>query len=449
MTRDAEDAFIDWARGSAVVGAPETLLGALQRMIGSATLVALGEADHFYEEPLEFRNRLFAFLVEHACFTAIAIESGIVEGRRVHEYVRGAPDDAAEVRAQGIGWTFERLAANGVLIEWLKRHNENRPRGSKVNFYGFDIPGSPSNAKAKRRGDTALREVFAYLERVDASARQEFGERLIAYLPHLRVNLRAPQTDAGYERLSQEQRDGLTATITDLVARLEGRKARYTAATSPADYEWAYRAAIGARHVDNWLRQVPIGYQASLHEMRFLDFASDLRDYAQAENLRWIADREGPDGRILVYAHNNHICADSMVRRWTADAQATAEGAGNLSYRRTPAGSHLRSLVGERFVTIGNIVGGGSVGAAGSERPLEPTAPGSIEHLAAKLAAPAFLLDLRRAPLEVRAGIDGERPIGRPFELLGSRLATKAIVSRGFDILFYLDRVCPATLAPG
>jgi len=51
----------------------------------------LSEGVHGAAEPLEFRNRVLQYLVEAKAFTAIAIESGIVESRTVHDYVRGGP----------------------------------------------------------------------------------------------------------------------------------------------------------------------------------------------------------------------------------------------------------------------------------------------------------------------------------------------------------------------
>ena len=59
-------------------------------MIGDKPLVALSEGIHFAAEPLEFRNRVLQYPVERKGFTAIAIESGVVEGRVVYDYVHGA-----------------------------------------------------------------------------------------------------------------------------------------------------------------------------------------------------------------------------------------------------------------------------------------------------------------------------------------------------------------------
>ena len=59
-----------WARSSlsplstVEPGAPWSDLDPLLRMIGDASLVATSEAVHMGAEPLEFRNRLFQYLVE-------------------------------------------------------------------------------------------------------------------------------------------------------------------------------------------------------------------------------------------------------------------------------------------------------------------------------------------------------------------------------------------------
>jgi len=57
-------------------------------MIGNSRIVAVSEAVHAARQPLEFRNRLIKYLVEEMGFTAIALESGVVEGRLLNDYVR-------------------------------------------------------------------------------------------------------------------------------------------------------------------------------------------------------------------------------------------------------------------------------------------------------------------------------------------------------------------------
>src|SRR3954451_24192621 len=84
---DVQTAFLQWAKKSlhpvtsADLDASTMDLVPIEKMIGDARIVGIGEFVHAGAEPLIFRNRLFKHLVEHKGFTAIGIESGIVEGR--------------------------------------------------------------------------------------------------------------------------------------------------------------------------------------------------------------------------------------------------------------------------------------------------------------------------------------------------------------------------------
>jgi erythromycin esterase len=390
-------------------------------MIGNASVVAVSEGTHFAAEPLQFRNRVFQYLVEKQGFTAIAIESGIVEGRVVHDYVRGGPGDVSTVLKQGISWTFDRLPENRALVQWLREYNADPRHARKINFYGFDVPGSPGNPHATRHMETALVETLQYLAGVDSTAAAAFHARVDSLLPKIRLDFpdyhyRPPDAPPGYETLSGVERDALTATIADLVTLLERRQAPYEAASTVNDYQWAYRAAIGARQLDSWVRQTPLGWEPSNKQTGFFSVATDVRDRAQADNLDWIVKQEGPSGKVLVFAHRGHLSSVPVSGREVA-------------------GTYLRRRFDSRLVTIGNLIGKGEVGCPGFEETLKPAPPDTIDGLAGQLGTPRFLMDLRAAPTPVANWLDQERELGPGF---------RVVVGKAFDILFYLDVVSPA-----
>jgi erythromycin esterase len=419
------NAVVKWARESA---APLDL-APLGSMIGDARVVALGEAEHLIAEPLEFRNRLLQYLVEKKGFTAIAIESGIVESRAVHEYVRGGPGDLATVLAEGISWTFDALASNQALIRWMREHNESARHPRKINFYGFDVPGSPGNPKARRTVDTALVTVLTYLARVDPQAASAFHGRLDTILPDIRLNPYRLTPDSGYRRLSRPERDSLTATLSDAIALLQRCEARFTAASSADDYEWACRAAVGAWQVDQWLRQVGAG-SGSSEDGGLFDLASDLRDRAQADNLEWILEREGPSGKLLVYGHNNHLSAAPIKRSWRSESGASG------IYTREVAGTYLRRRLGTQLLTIGNAIGQDALGRAES-----------LDGFASEVGMSQFLIDLRMAPARVAGWLDAERQIGKTYAAYNRyQIHSAAAPRQAFDILYFVDRVTMATV---
>jgi len=454
MTPTSSDraAFLGWARQSltplATVAADTHWkdLEALGAMIGDARVVALGEGDHFGAEPMLFRNRLLQYLVEQKGFTAVAIESGTVESRAVYNYVRDGSGDLATAVANGISWTFDKLPQNHDLVRWLRQFNADPRCARKVNFYGFDVPGSPSNPHANRGVDTALVETLQFLERVDREAAATFHERIDRLLPNLRFDLYSPTSAPGYHRLSQTERDVLTSSVADLVALLEAREAPYTAATSLEDYQWALRAAIGARQVDGWLRQCPLEWQATSEQQKFLDVASDLRDRAQADNLEWIFQREGPSGKILVYAHNGHLSTAAVKWRWCPLGNGASSGGAKPGvYLHTVAGTYLRRRYGDQLFVIGNLIGGGSIGCQSFSQELPQVAADSLDGLAKDVGMPLFLLNLHTAPADVAGGLNQERQIGHGFKLPPNYQVLLELPARGaFDAVFYLDTVTPA-----
>ena len=407
-------------------------LAALGRMIGDASIVVLSEGVHGAAEPLEFRNRVLQYLVQEKGFTAIALESGLVESRVVYDYVRGGPGSLPEVLTRGIGWTFDRLPQNHALVRWLRDYNAEAHRTRKINFYGFDVPGSPGNPHVSRGPTTALVEVLGYLDEVDGEAGRSFHARFDGLLPNIHFDFRRPAQVAGYDELSQAQRDLITAALADLVTLMERREAHYTAASTADAYAWAYRAAIGARQADGWLRQVPLGWRPPVdpivfpsEETRIFAVATDVRDRALADNLDWIVAREGPAGKILVYASHFHSSTAPVKTSWRASEQA----------RQQVAGTYLRRRYAERLLSIGNLIAQGEYAEAGVKRRLGRVPPDSIDAIAAQLGVPLYLLDLRSAPAAVRRWLKEERPIGPA----GGNFALA--VGWAFDVVFYVDTV--------
>lgn len=424
------DAFVRWARQAATpvkslaLDAPMADLAPLRAIVGNATLVALSEGVHAGAEPLEFRNRVFRYLVENLGFTAIAIESGLTEGRTVHDYVRTGQGDLARVLDDGLTWTFDNLPQNADLIRWIRDYNADPKHTRKLNFYGFDVPGSPGNPFANRKMRTALDDALVYLARVDAEAARHYHQRLDSLLPFLHLDPRSMDT-VQYAKLGPTERDRLTAAIGDLIATVERREARYVAASNRTDYQWAYRNLLGARAVDLWLRQMPLGWDPS-KGMSFFGESTDIRDRMQADNVGWIVDQEGPGGKVLIFASRYHISA--------APVKTTFSGpTGNAV-----AGTYLRPRFGNRLVTFGNLIGKGSFGCTGFEGPVDPNAPTSIDAIAGEVGPPLYLLDLRRAPPAVQRWLDREHEMG------GGPGKFSLQLKQAFDVYFYEATVRPA-----
>ena len=426
QTKAAEDDFLSWARRglhpvSTVSGAPQADLEPFRQIVGNARVVAVGEGFHATAEGLSFRNRLFRYLVENLGFRVIAIESGITEGRVVHDYVTGASGDIGTVMRQGISWGFDRFPQNEALVKWMREWNANPRHQQKLEFFGFDVPGSAGNPFARRDVRTALEETLNYLARVDPMNEQAFRGRLSSVWSRIRM-----VPDHAYLQLSETERDHLTAVIADLISLIEKQEAAYTRASSSTEYRWSYRHAIGARQADTLLRKEPIGPPA---EQSSWD-AWELRDHAMSDNLRWIAEQTG-SAKMLVFAHTIHLAGTTMRGQNPAVA---------ADIQLEPFGTLLRRQYGRELVSIGGLIfeGEAACGDYSSEHIAPPTTP-TFEGTLTKLDVPTFALDLRTAPPSVAAWLAREQTLWR-----GQGVTTVQPLTQAFDAVFFSRTITPA-----
>lgn len=422
--------FIPWAQRSLhrvnVVALDESTrdLEPVEEMVGQARIVELSEGIHGGAEPLVFRNRLFKHLVTHMGFDAIALESGVVEGRLLNDYVTEGAGEFETVLAQGFSNGFGIFQQNRDLLRWMRDYNAHLPSNQRrVQIYGLDVPGSPGNFDAARRPDTALQTVLEYLRNVDGAEASRMQSRVEEFLPVLR-------SIDGYGSLSQAQRDSLTATVADLGALMERQTFAYIARSSAEDFEWAERAAIGARQADTWFRTMPLNWKPS-DGLAWTRYAMQVRDRTMADNLEWVRSRLNPRSRILVFAAIGHVASTTQVQ---------VPLSANLDM--IPLGAYVKERHGNDVVNILNLVANGEISycSATPPRPMPLRAapePGA-EALFGSLGVPSYLIDLRRAPPPVSHWL---RQVHDHWNGFGSTLFP---TSEAYDLVYFVSPMTPA-----
>ena len=99
----SDSAFVAWAQARAVpLSIPRhddnyNDLSFIAEVIGGKRIIAVGESAHYLREWNRWRARLFKYLALEHGFTTFVLEAGLVEGRRVHDYVGGADDEWDEI----------------------------------------------------------------------------------------------------------------------------------------------------------------------------------------------------------------------------------------------------------------------------------------------------------------------------------------------------------------
>ena len=363
--------FVEWARAAAV---PVTIpavdesfddLEFLSGVIGDQRVIAVGETAHYLHEWNRFRARLFKYLVATRDFDTFVLESGLVEGRNIHEYVAGGDVDwdtvvTSVTNAWGV---WDELQD---LIKWMRAYNQDPGRSRTLKFYCMDGTGNWFHARH------AWDMVAAFARDTD---------------PALADHVMAIEEAVGYinfERRHEWDETTWKALIADtvlIVNRIERNLLAYVETTSRDDYQWALRSAEILRDVVVMLAQCEIDF-----DLGFKTFWN-VRDASMARSLQWILEREGPRARAVVGSHNVHLqlCPVRVNKA-------------------TSMGSYLANRIGREKILL---IGTACAYTAKGDEPVPESCAAAYEQIGIE----RFFLDLREAPSgAVSDWLNTERP---------------------------------------
>ena len=375
----------------------------LRPIIGSARVVALGEATHGTREFFQLKHRMLEFLVTEMGFNIFAIEATMPESFDINNYVLTGQGDSAKALAGIYFWTWDTEEVR-TMIESMRSYNADPNHTRKVRFYGFDMQ-LPARA---------ARGVHEYLQRVDPDAAKTAGPVLL--------RLANPWEVEHLDRMSEESQREMIASVASILLRLDQREAKYVNLTSRRDWQMARQ---GARILSQNL------------EFRFLN--PGARDRFMAENIRWMLDFEGPNAKLVAWAHNAHVAAEP-------------------GDRNASMGSWLKKMFGPEFVNFGFAFNQGSLQArdmahAGELRTftIGPAPEGSLDAILAGAGLSIAAVDLRALP---KTGAVAEF-FGEPVQ---TRWAGAGYVKGGFtvskrfpevyDALFFIEKTTAARALP-
>ncbi|WP_248961369.1 erythromycin esterase family protein [Sphaerisporangium perillae] len=392
-------------------------------LVGDARFVLIGEASHGTHEFYEARAHMTRRLIESRGFSAVAVEGDWPDAYRVNRYVRGrGGDESAEEALRGFRRFPTWMWRNSAVLDflgWLRLYNDEGAgdERAKAGFYGLDLYSLHAS----------IREVIAYLERVDPGAAARARERYSCFDHRAGEDGQAygfaPAFGAGescerevVEQLVDLRRNAVEYARRDgLLAEDEVFYAEQNARVIRAAEEY-YRTMFGGR-ISSW----------------------NLRDRHMAHTLDALADhlghRQGRPAKIVVWAHNSHV----------GDARATEVGArgeitiGQLVRERHPGDCRL---IG--FTTYnGTVTAADDWGGPAERKRVRRALPDSVEELHHQAGSKEFMLRFDAAPRggEALRGARLERAIGviyRPHTERRSHYF-RSRVSEQFDAVIHID----------
>jgi erythromycin esterase len=402
----------EWLRANAIplstteAGHGFADLQPLKKVIGSARVVALGEATHGTRQFFQLKHRMLEFLANEMGFTLFAIEASYPEALAVNDYVLSGKGSASDSLASMQFWIWD-TAEVLDLIEWMHRYNEDPRHLTKLQFYGFDMQSPPG----------AVQRALEYLEKVDI-------ERMRRIAPAV-APLDNDFDAQNYVQLAQSRAATCTDAIAQMIKRLDEEKDTYIHRSSLGEWTQARMNARVAAEGDEMLRST--------------DFSSrfSIRDRSMAENIRSLLDQQPAQARLVAWAHNGH------VRKGPSFGNSFAMG------------GHLTKALGADLVVFGFAFNQGSfqafkIPSGGLTRfTVPPMSPGSLDASLAR-AGKLFAIDLRTAP---RHGpVDDwlmsrlvHREIGAVFSYEAAEGFNRDFVpGREFDALFFVEETSSA-----
>ncbi len=116
-------------------------LAGLDKIIGDARIVALGEPTHGTREAFQMKHRLLEYLVEKKGFSIFSIEGNMPEAYALNDYIIDGKGDPKELIAGMYFWTWQTQEVL-AMVEWMRAWNTSNPPSTgkpRLRFTGFDM----------------------------------------------------------------------------------------------------------------------------------------------------------------------------------------------------------------------------------------------------------------------------------------------------------------------
>jgi erythromycin esterase-like protein len=384
---------------------------ALDRAIGDARIVMLGEPWHGDGAAIAERARIVRHLHETGGFDVLVFEADFFALHRGWERARTS-GEAGAMAADNIYPFWSQTGAAADLWAYV----DAQAAGPRP----LIVAGIDTKVTGRITRETLPGELADQLARLNGVGREQ-AQAAAATLDRLLT----PRPDA------PEVTEAEFGTLSALIGRLAERLAK----DDGGDPFWAQTAQ-------------------SLNRM----MTGESRDLGMAENLIWLATRQYPGRRIIVWAHNNHVLTD----KWTlydavgpevepVKGTPSAEDLGRLTY----LGEAARRYFGPRSVyAVATLSNAGEyssdIAPALYGRPadfdavatLQPAPPASLEAAFHRAGREVAFVDLRpwrgeATPVPSRV-LDYSQLPALPLRIWD-----------GFDGVLFLDRTHGLNAVPG
>ncbi|MFJ2828055.1 erythromycin esterase family protein [Streptomyces sp. NPDC087263] len=393
-------------------GGDTTDLRALDRMIGHARVVGVGEATHSSHDFFALKDRVFRHLVEEKGFRTFALEGSWSTGLRLNDYVLYGKGDPRRIMSEEFqsDYSWWNNTEYLELVSWMRAYNIQHPH-DPVQFMGDDFGWA---------GPELYDKVTDYVARAHPELLARFTELYRGLRPTVATGT---YMDQYFTKPLAERKD--MAARTGEALKLLRQQPSGSGEAAKEAYDWAVQHA-------NAIDQTARGYSFDMEDPAQGAAAMRYRDSVMAEDVAWWERHTGT--KVLLSAHNAHVGYESFA---PAD------------YPRMQ-GAFLRDSLGSDYVSVGLTFDQGSFNATGPDGKVQrftlgPASPGTNEYTLDRVRYRDYVVDLRTTGSPARAWLNRARPtrsIGTDYPDGPYDVA----LAPSHDILIHLHRVEAARL---
>lgn len=369
----------------------ESDLAPVLRAVGSAKVVAMGEATHGTGDFFALKGRVFRYLAEHDGLRVLAMEANWSDGLKIDDYLQTGNGNLSNILHAT--WDYQEVLA---LLQWMRQYNELHPH--TLHFFGMDM----------QQPKTAIPYIQTFYERIDPRKAATLMQALACVNKPTMTLFTDGLTDAAQ----------CVNNTRAVVKQIRDDGQQVTAGNSVA-----YLAAF---HAAELTEEAAIEYAK-----RKVEEKAAARDLAMAHNVQWLRTTPYPSSKVFVWAHNDHVAVG--LEQWPS------------------MGTILRESYGTDYFTIGQTFNQGMVAQAQMGAAyIGPARPGTSEAVFRAAEFPIFFLDFRTVPRNTVLG----RWLAQPqwIRSLGGNAITtadaqnemKAILPAAFDSLIFVNDARPA-----
>ncbi|MBN3544163.1 erythromycin esterase family protein [Fictibacillus barbaricus] len=403
---DNDQAYVKWLENHAKslkTTEPNSSLNdlkPLQDMVGSASIVGLGEAMHGAHEIFTMKHRFVEYLVTEMGFTNLVLEEGWDKALKLDHYVLTGEGNPSE----HLSPAFNTKEIVGML-EWIRDYNADHEK--KVRVIGMDMITV---------NEDVYNTITDYVKKYSPELVPSLNEKMKDLIP-------ATKDFNTFINLPQEDQDKFISDAKQISALLEQNKEKLNGESK--EFVWIQQ---NARVIEQFTTMAsPLPEKPSDHYLK--------HDIAMYENAKWTEEKLG---KTIVWGHNGHISKTNMIP---------------FVYPKV-AGQHLVEHYGDKYVSIGTSVYEGQYnvnntkGEFGPHGTVNSSDPNSFNYTLGKVSDDQFFVDLRKAKGETKTWLNEQHPIFAGVNTVGPGIPTMVDISLGetFDILVQIQKVSPSQL---